>query len=290
MENSPVQALRHALPYLEHYRGKLFVIKCGGEALEHTAHLASLVEQIAVLHQLGIKIILVHGGGAQATDLAKKLGYEPKFVDGRRITTPETLETTIMAINGAAQATILAACRKQNLTAVGLSGIDSGIIQASKRPPVKTSEGTTDFGQVGDIQGVNKTPIENLLQADTIPIVSPISADNDGQILNINADDVAAQIATHLGATKLILITSPRGILSDPSDANSLISQLTLTDLESLQTDGTISTGMLPKSKAIRTALESGVERVHVISYQFPDSLLTEVFTNEGCGTLILND
>jgi len=290
MENSPVQALRHALPYLEHYRGKLFVIKCGGEALEHPAHLASLVEQIAVLHQLGTRIILVHGGGTQATELAKKLGYEPQFVDGRRVTTPETLESTIMAINGAAQATILAACRKQNLNAVGLSGIDSGIIQATKRPPVKTSEGTTDFGQVGDILNVNKAPIENLLSTETIPIISPISADDQGQILNINADDVAAQIATHLGATKLILITSPRGILSDPADSNSLISQLTLNELESLQSDGTISTGMLPKSKAIRTALESGVERVHVISYQFPDSLLTEVFTNEGCGTLILKE
>jgi acetylglutamate kinase len=290
MENSPVQALRHALPYLEHYRGKLFVIKCGGEALEHPAHLASLVEQIAVLHQLSIKIILVHGGGAQATELAKKLGYEPQFVDGRRITTPETLESTVMAINGAAQATILAACRKQNLNAVGLSGIDSGIIRATKRPPVKTSAGTTDFGQVGDILSVNKIPIENLIDSNTIPIISPISADSDGQILNINADDVAAQIATALGATKFILITSPRGILSNPAEPNSLISQLTLKELEALQTDGTISTGMLPKSKAIRTALESGVERVHVISYQFPDSLLTEVFTNEGCGTLILND
>ncbi|MFM9872828.1 MAG: acetylglutamate kinase [Fimbriimonadaceae bacterium] len=290
MEKSPVQALRHALPYLEHYRGKLFVIKCGGEALEHPVHLASLVEQIAVLHQLGIRIILVHGGGTQATELAKKLGYEPQFVDGRRVTTPETLESTIMAINGTAQATILAACRKQNLNAVGLSGIDCGIIQATKRPPVKTSAGTTDFGQVGDILAVNKTPIENLLQTDTIPIISPISADDQGQILNINADDVAAQIAINLEATKFILITSPRGILSDPTDLNSLISQLTLSELEALQTDGTISTGMLPKSKAIRTALESGVERVHVISYQFPDSLLTEVFTNEGCGTLILND
>ena len=290
MENSPVQALRHALPYLEHYRGKIFVVKCGGEAIEQPAHLANLIEQIAVLHHLGINIVLVHGGGTQATELAKKLGHEPEFVDGRRITTPETLESTVMAINGLAQATLLAACRKQNQPAVGVSGIDSGIIKATKRPPTKTSAGTTDFGQVGDILSINVDPIQNILSSGAIPIISPISADDQGQILNINADDVAAQIATALGATKFILITSPRGILSDPADPTSLISQLNLAELEALQKDGTIATGMLPKSKAVRTALESGVERVHVISYQFPDSLLTEVFTNEGCGTMILND
>ena len=290
MENSPVQALRHALPYLEHYRGKVFVVKCGGEAIEHPAHLASLVEQLAVLHHLGIQIVFVHGGGTQATELAKKLGQKPEFVDGRRITTPETLESTVMAINGLAQATILAACRKQNQPAIGISGIDSGIVIATKRPPTSTSQGTTDFGQVGDILAINIDPIQTILASGAIPIISPISADDKGQILNINADDVAAQIATALGATKFILITSPRGILSDPADPNSLISQLTLDELENLQNDGTISTGMLPKSKAVRIALTHGVERVHVISYQFPDSLLTEVFTNEGCGTMILND
>ncbi len=290
MQSTTVQALRHALPYLEHYRGKLFVIKCGGEALEHPAHLASLIEQIAVLHQLGIQISLVHGGGPQATQLAKILGREPTFVDGRRVTTPEALESTIMAINGLAQATLLAAARKQNLPAIGLSGIDHGIIQATKRPPIKTSLGITDFGLVGDIQAVNCVPLKNLIANQAIPFISPISADSEGQILNINADDVAAQIALALGATKLILITTPRGILSDPQDQNSLISQLTLSELDHLQQSGTISTGMLPKSKAIRTALENRVERVHVISYQFPDSILTEVFTNEGCGTLILNE
>lgn len=290
MQSTTVQALRHALPYLEHYRGKLFVIKCGGEALEHPTHLASLIEQIAVLHQLGIQIALVHGGGPQATELAKTLGHEPEFVDGRRITTPETLKSTIMAINGLAQATLLAAARKQNLPAIGLSGIDHGIIQATKRPPTETSQGTTDFGQVGDIQSVTAQPLKTLISNQTIPFISPISADSEGQILNINADDVAAQIALALDAAKLILITTPRGILSDPQDPTSLISQLTLTELDALQQNGTISTGMLPKSKSIRTALENGVDRVHVISYQFPDSILTEVFTNEGCGTLILHD
>ncbi|ARU41953.1 acetylglutamate kinase [Armatimonadetes bacterium Uphvl-Ar1] len=290
MQSTTVQALRHALPYLEHYRGKLFVLKCGGEALGHPSHLASLIEQIAVLHQLGIQIALVHGGAPQATQLAKTLGQEPTFIDGRRVTTPEALESTIMAINGLAQATLLAAARRQNLPAIGLSGIDHGIIQSTKRPPVKTSQGTKDFGQVGDIQTVNCKPLKNLIANQTIPFMSPISADSEGQILNINADDVAAQIALALGATKLILVTTPRGILSDPGDQNSLISQLTLSELDQLHRSGIISTGMLPKSKAIRTALENGVERVHVISYQFPDSILTEVFTNEGCGTLILND
>lgn len=288
MDHSPVQALRHALPYLEHYRGKVFVVKLGGEAVAQPAALGGLIEQIAVLTALGIQVVVVHGGGPQSSSLATRLGMDPKFVDGRRITDAAALESTVMAINGQVQSAILGACRKQGLAAVGISGIDAGLVNATKRQPVETSAGVTDFGLVGDIVSVNPGPLQMILSSGAVPVISPISADDNGQILNINADDVAARVAVEVEAAKLLIVTTPRGILTDLQNANSLVSQLTLSELESLKSEGTVGTGMLPKAKAVRTALEGGVDRVHVVGLSFPDSLLTEVFTNEGCGTLIL--
>ncbi|MBL8068942.1 MAG: acetylglutamate kinase [Armatimonadetes bacterium] len=288
MTNSPVQALRHALPYLGHYRGKAFVVKLGGEAVAQPAALASLIEQVAILSALGIRVVVVHGGGPQTNGLSERLGLVPQFVDGRRVTDLEALDAAVMAINGQTQAAILAACRKQGLAAVGLSGIDAGLVDAVKRPPVKTSTGQTDFGLVGEICSINPAPIEMALSSGTVPVVSPISCDNQGQILNINADDVAARIATAVGAAKLVIVTTPRGILREVADPNSLITQITLDELDALQSDGTVRAGMLPKVSAVKTALRGGVERVHVVGLSFPDCLLTEVFTNEGCGTLIL--
>jgi acetylglutamate kinase len=283
-----VAALRAALPYLQLFRNQLFVVKCGGEALETPALLRGLVEQIALLHQVGIRVILVHGGGKQASDLGEKLGIASAFVDGRRVTSKEQIGAMVMSLNGTAQATILATFRELGLGAAGVSGIDAGLILAERKPPIETTEGVVDFGEVGKIAQVNGQVLHALMNDDLVPVVSPLSADAQGRLLNINADDVAAAIAVSLGAKKLILLTQPRGILADIKDPQTLLSQLTLAELSALEENGTIQTGMMPKAGAIRAALEGGVERVHVVSFAFPDALLTEVFTNEGCGTMIV--
>lgn len=289
MDLHPVTGLRAALPYLRLFRDQLFVIKFGGEACESSEKLDSIIEQIALLHQVGIRILIVHGGGVQATDLGEKLGIESSFVDGRRITSKAAIGTMIMALNGTARTAILASCRRNGLPAIGVSGIDSGIVQATRKYPVQVSNGeTVDFGQVGKIDSIDPEPLLSILDSGAVPVLTPLSADHEGTVLNINADDVAAAIAGTLGAAKLIMLTQPRGILADMNDPQSLISQLTLGELSELEKKGTVKTGMLPKTKAIRTALEAGVQQVHIISYAFPDSILAEVFTNEGCGTMIL--
>ncbi len=283
-----ITALRGALPYLRLFRGSTFVVKVGGEALESPAHLSSLVEQIGLLGQLGVRIVLVHGGGKQATDLEAKLGGESRFVDGRRITSESTIDAMVMALNGSARATLLGAFRSHGIDAVGLSGMDDGLIRATRRPPISTSEGSVDFGFVGQIESIQPDLLGLLMDGHIIPVVSPLACTNDGQPLNINADDVASHLAVALGAAKLILVTKPRGILRDVDDPQTLISQLTVPELETLEKTGVVATGMMPKAGAIKRALAGGVERVHVVSFAYPDALLTEIFTNEGCGTMIV--
>lgn len=284
MSETTVAGLRQALPYLRLFSGQTFVVKCGGEAISRREDALRLLEQISILHQLGIHVILVHGGGVQASELAKRLGAESRFIDGRRVTDAGMLEAMILALNGEARTMLLAACRELKLPAIGLSGIDAGLVLASKRP----TTGKADFGFVGDLESVNPSALFDLLQAGYLPIVSPLGADAEGQVLNINADVVASAIAVSLSAAKLILVTGVRGILRSLDDPGSLVSHLTLSELEKLESDGTFDGGMLPKATCIRSALSGGVSRVHVISYDFPDSILTEIFTNEGCGTLIV--
>lgn len=288
MELTAVQGLRAALPYLRRFAGELFVIKLGGEALESDKTASAVIEQIAMLHQLGMRVILVHGGGAQATRLMDEFGIASHFVDGRRVTSPTSIDALAMTLNGSVQSKILSLCRAHSLRAVGVSGIDAGLITATKRPPVKSKSGeTVDYGQVGDIVRVDPKLLHLFVDSGIVPIVSCLCADEAGQILNVNADDVAAAISTSVCAQKLILATKPRGILKNINDASSLYSELDVSELEALESSGVIATGMLPKSKAIRTALEGGVASVHVISFEYPDSFLVEIFTNEGCGTMI---
>lgn len=275
---------RRAALYMRLYRGQIFVVKCGGEALARQEDAIHLLEQIAVLHQLGIGVVLVHGGGVQATGLAERLGATSTFIKGRRVTDAGMLEAVTLALNGQIKTQLLAAGKALGLPTVGLSGIDAGIADAVKRPASKES----DFGFVGDITAVDPGPLDLLLEGGYVPVVSPLCADEHGQVLNVNADTFASAIAVALGAAKLILVTGVRGILRELSDTNSLISHLTLAELESLETQGVLAGGMLPKAESIGKALQGGVPRVHVIGFDFADSLLTEVFTNEGCGTLIV--
>ncbi len=286
-----VSALKHAAPYIRLFKGKVFVLKVGGEVFADAADTRALMEQVGILYQVGIRIVLVHGGGQQSTELATQLGLDTKFVDGRRITDGPSLDVATMVLNGKINTRILAACRDLEIPAVGISGIDAGLIRAHRRPPVeRDGDSPVDYGYVGDIDSVDADVLQKQLDNGLMPVVSPLSCDSSGTILNINADTVAAAIAAELGAEKLILATGAPGILDDADDAHSLISYVDRAALHQLRKDGKLADGMLPKVAAIDAALANGVNRVHVISYKVADSLLLEVFTNEGTGTLVVND
>ena len=278
-----VTALKMAAPYIRLYKGKTFVLKAGGAIFASEERTRAFLEQVALLHQLGIRVVFVHGGGPQATELQKALGIETRMVEGRRVTCEKTLEVTTMVLNGLVNTRILALCRELKLPAVGLSGVDAGLIKARKRPPQPV-----DFGYVGDIVEVDAEVLEKQLQLGYVPVVSPLSADNSGTILNINADIVASALAVAMKAEKLILATGAPGILENPKDPQSLVSYTDLAGLESLKRSGSLEDGMMPKASSIESALNGGVPRVHVISFQEPEALLLEVFTNEGTGTLVV--
>ena len=285
-----ITALRHALPYLRVYKHKVFVLKAGGDAFVSAETTRALMEQVGILHQVGIRVVLVHGGGPQSTALSKRLGLATQMVEGRRVTDAQTLEVSTMVLNGEINTRIVAMCRALGIPAIGISGVDGGLIKASKRPPVQVAGQTVDYGFVGDILGLDPSILVKQLDNDLVPIVSPLSADDHGTLLNINADTVAAMIACELKAEKFVMATGTPGILESRDDPRSLISYIDRAGLRRLREEGRISDGMLPKVAAIERALSGGVPRVHVISYAQPDSLLLEVFTNEGTGTLVVND
>ncbi|HWN40230.1 MAG TPA: acetylglutamate kinase [Gammaproteobacteria bacterium] len=285
-----ITALRHALPYLRIFKNKVFVLKAGGDAFLTHESTRALMEQIGILHQVGIRVVLVHGGGPQSTALANRLGLSTQMVEGRRVTDAETLEVSTMVLNGEINTRIVAVCRALGIPAIGLSGVDGGLIKATKRPPVQVAGRTVDYGFVGDILGIDTSILLKQLDNDLVPIVSPLSADDHGTLLNINADTVAAMIACELKAEKFVMATGTPGILDRLEDPRSLISYIDRAGLRRLREEGKISGGMLPKAAAIERALSGGVPRVHVISYAQADSLLLEVFTNEGTGTLVVND
>ncbi len=286
-----VSALKHAAPYIRLFKGKVFVLKASGEIFADPVQTNALMEQVGILHQVGIRVVLVHGGGPQSTELATALGIDTNIIDGRRVTDGPSLDVATMVLNGQINTGILAACRELQIPAIGISGVDAGLIRAHRRPPVdREGDAPIDYGFVGDIDSVEADVLVSQLDSGFMPVVSPVSCDETGTLLNINADTVAAAIAAELNAEKLILVTAAAGILEDADDPQSLISYIDRAALDKLKADGKIADGMLPKAAAIDSALENGVGRVHVISYKVPDSLLLEVFTNEGTGTLVVND
>ncbi len=285
-----VSALKHAAPYIRLFKGKVFVLKVGGAVFADRSQTKDLMEQVGILHQVGIRVVLVHGGGPQSTELATALGVDTTFIDGRRVTNSESLDVATMVLNGQINTRILAACRDLQIPAVGISGIDAGLIRAHQRPPIeREGQSPIDYGFVGDIDAVDADIVCKQLDNGLMPVISPISCDESGVVLNINADTVAAAIAAELDAEKLILATEAPGILEDVNDPRSLISYIDRTALGELKAEGKLADGMLPKAAAIDSALANGVKRVHIISYKLPDSLLLEVFTNEGTGTLVVN-
>jgi len=285
-----VRALKGAAPYVRLFKGKVFVVKAGGAVFADAAGTRMLIEQIAILHHLGIRVVLVHGGGPQLDEMQRSLGIEPRMVRGRRVTDERSIDVTTMVLNGSINTRILAACREMGVDAIGVSGVDAGLVRARRRPPVKVDGETVDYGFVGDVTSVDTSVLLRQLDAGLMPVVSPLSSDDAGCVLNINADTVAARIGAALGAEKLILCTGAPGILEDLADPRSLVSYTDLDGLARLQAGGSFADGMLPKANAIEEAIRGGVHRVHVISYKVPDALLAEVFTNEGTGTLIVED
>jgi acetylglutamate kinase len=286
-----IHALRSAAPYIRMYKGKTFVVKVGGGVFADPRATRVLVEQIAILHHFGVRVVLVHGGGPQLTELAEALGVPTRMVDGRRVTDQHAIDVTAMVLNGLINTRVLGMCRDLNIEAVGISGVDAGLVRAHKRPPVLAADGElVDFGFVGDIDAVDTTVLRKLLDNGLMPVVSPLSADESGTLLNINADTVAAAIGAALQAEKLILCTGAPGILGSVDDPRSLISYTDLPGLKRLRDEGHIAAGMLPKARAIEDAIRGGVRRVHVVSYQSAEGILGEVFTNEGTGTLIVAD
>ena len=285
-----IRALRSAAPYVRMYKGKIFVVKAGGAVFGDQQATRALIEQIAILHYLGIRVVLVHGGGPQLTEVTEAMGVPTRMVQGRRVTDEKSIDATSMVLNGLINTRLLSICRDLEIEAVGISGVDAGLIRAHRRAPVKVESEIVDYGFVGDIDLVGDSVLRKLLDNGLMPVVSPLSADENGVLLNINADTVAAALGAALGAEKLILCTGAPGILADITDPGSIISYTDLKGLKALRESGAIKDGMLPKAKAIEEAIRGGVRRVHVISYDAPDSILTEVFTNEGMGTLIVAD
>ena len=284
-----VTALKHAAPYIRMFKRKVFVLKAGGETFVSPETTRAIVEQVGILHEVGVRVVLVHGGGPQSTRLAESRGIPIRFVDGRRVTDKDALEVMATVLNDQINPMILAAFRDLDIPAVGICGQDARVIKAHRRPPVARGgdDGdTVDYGYVGDIDAIDADILFDHLNHGMIPVISPISADDEGTLLNINADTVAAAV----GAEKLILATTTSGILESRDDPGSVISYIDIAGLAKLRDEGRIAEGMLPKAAAIEQALTGGVPRVHVISSELPDSLLLEVFTNEGTGTLVVND
>ena len=286
-----IAALRAAEPYLRLHQGSTFVIKAGGQVVADRQRISALMEQVGLLNRLGIRVVVVHGGGGQATELADRLGLETRFVEGRRVTDQATREVATMTLNGSVNTAIVAVCRGLGVPALGFSGVDAGLVQARRRPPVQVAgAGEVDYGHVGDVLAVDSGVLQRLLDDGLVPVVSPLSADEAGEVLNVNADVVAAALASEMQAEKLILLTGALGILEDAEDPASLVSYTDVEGLETLERKGALAGGMLPKVTAIKEALAAGVARVHVISWEVRDSLLLEVFTNEGSGTLVVLD
>lgn len=286
-QSSSISGLLKAAPYIRLFQGTTFVVKVGGEAFLDEAGAERVLSQIALLQLVGIRMVLVHGGGAQADQLAEKLGVETEKIAGRRITSAKMVETMQMALHGQVQGLILSVCRKLGLPAVSLSGMDAGLIEATVRPPLLVEGNEVNFGQVGEIDSIDPTILESLLDQGILPVVSPLCGTAEGEWLNINADTVAAKLAIAMGAEKVVFLIGPHGILADQTDDHSLLSHLSLSDLEKLEKDGAIGGGMLPKSASIADCLKGGVHRVHLVTYLEEHALLTEIFTNEGSGTLV---
>jgi acetylglutamate kinase len=288
--------LREALPYIQRFKGKSFVVKFSGKVTEDHDRLISLCEELALLHQVGIRICVIHGGGKQLTELAEKMGVEQTIIEGRRVTDDDTLEMAKMIFAGKINTDILAALRHRGVHAVGLSGVDGNIVHAERRPPKEVINRTTgvsaqvDFGHVGDIIEIDSRLLNVLLDHGYLPVISSLGADAEGKVFNINADTVASEIAVQLQAEKLVLLSDVDGIYLQAGEEHTKLSRLTASEAKALIDDGSATGGMIPKLQNIVDILERGVKSAHIINGNLRNTLLAEVFTDEGTGTMIASN
>lgn len=286
--------LREALPYIQRFKGQTFVVKLSGKVTENQENLTSLAEELALLHQVGIRICVVHGGGKQLSELAKRLGVEQTIIEGRRVTDDATLEMAKMIFAGKINTDILAALRHRGIEAVGLSGVDGNIVNAERRPPKEILNRETgvrnqvDFGHVGDVVKINARLLTVLLDHGYLPVISSLGADDEGMVFNINADTIASDIAVQLQAEKLILLSDIDGIYLTEGAPETKLSRLTAAEAGDLISTGVASGGMIPKLQSIIALLNRGVHSAHIISGTKRNALLSEVFTDRGTGTMIV--
>lgn len=293
MDGEQLELLREALPYIQRFKGKTFVIKLSGHVTEEPVMLASLAEEMALCHQVGFRLVVVHGGGKQLTELAERLGVPQTIINGRRITDTSTLEIAKMVFAGKINTDILSVLRRLGVPTVGLSGLDGNIIRARRREIQRIVNRETgavqlvDYGHVGDIVEIDAQLLRLLLDHGYVPVISSLGADDEGNVYNINADTIAAEIAVSLQAEKLISLTNVDGIYHDVKDPHSKISRLTLTEAEQLVESASIGAGMIPKLTSVISLLRRGVKSAHIINGSRRNALLQEVFTDEGMGTMI---
>jgi len=288
-----ITGLKGALRYVRAYRDQVFVVKLGGEVLADPRAVDGVTGQVSLLSSLGIQVVVVHGGGPQATALSRRMGHEPRIVAGRRVTDDDALAVAKMVYAGQLNVDLLASLRAHEAQGVGLSGVDADLITAHRRPPVKMvdDDGKTqmvDYGHVGDLDRVDPRILRTLLDARFVPVVASLAGDGDGNVFNVNADTVAESLAVALRAQKLIFLTGAPGVLRDREDPSSLIAFADPDDLASLLAGGAVAGGMRPKVEACIRAATGGVERTHIIDGRVADALLLEVFTGAGCGTMIV--
>ncbi len=274
--------LVHALPYIQKYTGKIIVIKYGGNAMINEKLKDSVMRDIVLLSLIGVKVVLVHGGGPEITDMLKKIGKETQFVDGLRVTDKETVDIAQMVLAGKINKSLVNLIQNKGGKSIGLSGIDGHMIEAK----VKDER----LGYVGEITNVNVQPILDVIEKGYIPVVSTIGCDSQGNVYNINADTAAAKIAGELRAESLISMTDISGILQDKDDPTTLIRKITLAEAPKLIEDGIISGGMLPKVECCTNAIKWGVNQVFIIDGTIPHSILIETLTDEGIGTMFVNE
>ena len=293
-QQARLDLLREALPYIQRFKGKTFVVKLSGKATEEAANLSSLAEELALIHQVGIRLCVIHGGGKQLSDLAMQMGVEQTIINGRRVTDDATLEMAKMIFAGKINTDILASLRQRGIEAVGLSGVDGNIVHAERRPPKEILNRETgerervDFGHVGDVVEINVRLLCVLLDQGYLPVVSSLGADSEGMVFNINADTIASEIAVRLEAEKLILLSDVDGIRLRPDQPETKLSRLTAGEAERLIRDGSATGGMIPKLQSIVDLLKRGVKSAHIINGNSRNTLLAEVFTDEGTGTMIV--
>jgi acetylglutamate kinase len=276
--------LIEGLPYIRRFFGKVVVVKYGGNALADAAAgsdpLALFAEDIVLMHAVGMKPVVVHGGGPQISALMARLGKVPEFRHGLRVTDQETVDIARMVLRGQVNPQIVSAINVHGLLAVGVGGEDGGLLMATARDP--------DLGFVGEVSMVNPAILERLLHEDLIPVIATIGADATGQAYNINADTVAGVVAEALGAEKLVYLTDIEGLRRDVNDAESLIGQITAAELQDMIESGALTGGMIPKIESCVQAVKNGVSRAHILDGRVPHVLLLEIFTDEGIGTMVL--